>query len=281
MDNQAFSGGEPADGGGENLFAFLPDGLQSLSEGYGKPEEFWADVSRLKGMDRELTALKGISPQTLATDEDFDKAFAALGRPADKSGYKLPEAWEGNLWTPEGPSDAKASPEAAAIVNKYLTAGGEREQFAHMARLCDLTQKQADKLFGLYGSLLARHAERELAQRSETDPQKVMAQLWPQDTAAHLDTARRGAKAAGLGDELDESGLSTNPLVLKLAHALGESLGEDRAAGLGGGGPAVALPTGEAAREELYRVVASEAYRNNDPAAIKRAEALSARVSLK
>jgi hypothetical protein len=72
-------GGAGAGGGGEeNAFAFLPDGLQSLAEGYEKPETFWADVSRLKGMDKELSALRGVTPETLATDEDVNKAFRAL-----------------------------------------------------------------------------------------------------------------------------------------------------------------------------------------------------------
>lgn len=279
-------GGAPAGGGAdsangsENAFSFLPDGLQSLAEGYGDPSLFWADVSRLKGMDSELKALKGISPDTLATEEDFDKAFTALGRPADKSGYKLPENWEGLVWTPDGPGENAASPEVAAIVNKYLTDSGERQQFADMARRCDLTQKQAEKLFGLYGGLLARHAEAEMAKRAEADPQKVMAQIWPQDTAAHHDTARRGAQALGIGNELDDAGLSGHPLVLKLCHALGERTGEDKLAGLSGGGGA-GLPVGQAAQEELRRIVGSEAYKNHDPAAIRKAEALSARVHMK
>lgn len=271
------SGATPGDG---NAFGFLPDGLQSLAQGHENPESFWADVSRLKGMDSELKALKGISPETLATDEDFDKAFTALGRPADKSGYKLPEAWEGTLWSKEGLTETKASKEATDIVNQLLMQPGEREQFADIARRCNLTQKQAGMLFGLYGSLLAHHTENDLAKQAAGDPQKVMAELWPQETAAQLDIARRGAQAAGIGDELDAAGLSANPLVLKLAHALGEAMGEDTVSGLSGGG-AAALPLGEAAKQELYRVVASDAYKNNDPAAIKKAEALSARVHMK
>jgi hypothetical protein len=102
---------------------------------------------------------------------------------------------------------------------------------------------------------------------------------WPQDTATHLDAARRGARAVGIGDDLDKAGLSANPLVLKLAHALGEALGEDKIVGTATGG--TSLPTGATAREELHRVIGSEAYKTGDKQAIRMAEALSARVHLK
>jgi hypothetical protein len=105
-------------------------------------------------------------------------------------------------------------------------------------------------------------------------------ELWPTDTEAHVNTARRGAHAAGVGDALAEAGLSGNPLILKLCHALGEAVGEDRAAGMGGGGGAL-LPTGAAAKEELYRVVGSQAYKDGDKQAHRMAEQLSARVHMK
>jgi hypothetical protein len=278
MDEVLAQGGA-SPGQANNAFDFLPDGLQGLAQGHADPSAFWADVSRLKAMDRELTALSGVTPETLAKPEDFDRAFAALGRPENKDGYKLPQTWEGALWTPEGPSDAKPSAATTEAVSKMLADPNEQAQFRDMARRCDLTQKQAEKLYNFYGSVLARHVEAEQATR--TDPRQAVQELWPEDTAAHLDTARRGARALGIGDDLDAAGLSGNPLVLKLAYALGERLGEDTPAGMGGGGGGGALPTGQAAREELHRVVASEAYKTHDPAAIKRAQALSERAQMR
>ena len=270
-------GGAPEGGGGGEAFAFLPDGLQSLAEGYDKPETFWADVSRLKGMDSELKALKGVSPDSLATDEDFDKAFKALGRPDDKSGYRLPEAWDGEVWTPDGKMGVKADEAVKTEVNRLLA--GDAEQFRDIAHRCNLTEKQAGALYTLWGSVVARGVSAQQAARAENTPEKAMTELWPRDTLAHQETATRGAASLGLVDALNDSGLAGNPLVLKLCHALGEAVGEDRVAGLSGGG--AALPTGEAAREELRRVVASDAYRNLDERALKTAEALASRVSMK
>lgn len=276
------NGGGAAAGGSadgtQNPFGFLPEGLESLSQGYEEPSAFWADVSRLKGMDAELAAVRGTKPESLVSDEDWEKTWKALGRSDDKSGYKLPETWSGKTWTPDGPGD-DADADVTAAVNKYLTDSGEREQFADIARRCDLTQKQSETLFGLYGGLLARHIGAKSAADAVAAPEKVMAELWGENAQTGLETARRGARAAGLGDELDAAGLSGNPLVLRLAHALGEALGEDSVRG--GKAAGAALPMGAAAREELLRVVGSEAYRNNDPEAQRRAEALSARVHMK
>jgi hypothetical protein len=271
--------GNGGNGGNENAFSFLPDGLQSLSEGYEKPETFWADVSRLKGMDAELKALRGVSPESLATDEDYDRAYKALGRPDDKSGYKLPEAWSGDLWQPDGTSGGKASEEVAAEVNQLLKISGDAEQFADIMHKCGVTQQQAAKLFDHYGSVLARHVAARQAAQAENAPGKVMTELWPEDTLAHQQTATRGAASLGLVEAINESGLAGNPLVLKLCHALGEATGEDKIVGTTTGG--ASLPTGAAAREELHRVIGSEAYKSGDKQAIRTAEALSARVHLK
>jgi hypothetical protein len=257
----------------------LPDGLQSLAQGYDKPETFWADVSRLKAMDAEAKAVKGISPDKLVSDEEIAKAFKALGKPDDKSGYKLSETWEGSkLWQPDGGEGPEAPEAVKAQVNEILRK--DREQFQTLSDKANLTQKQSQALWQMWGSVVARSVSALDAQRAEMDPARTVPELWPADTAAHVNTARRGAHAAGLGDELDAAGLSGNPLVLTLCRALGEALGEDKAAGIGGAGGAL-LPTGAAAKEELYRVVGSQAYKDGDKTAQRMAEQLSARVHIK
>jgi hypothetical protein len=279
----AGAGGTPgAPGNGApaaEAFGFLPDGLQSLAQGYDKPEAFWADVSRLKGLDAEAKALGGLTVNGLVSEEQQAAAWKALGRPADAAGYSQAADWKGNMWDPgsEDGRGAEAPAAVAAEVSRVLKA--DDEQWRRIMHMSGVTEQQSVKLREVYGSLMARHMAAAQAARAEYEPEKVMTELWPQDKEAHLDTARRGARAAGLGAELDDAGLSGHPLVLKLCHALGEAVAEDRVAGLGGTG--ALLPTGAAAKEELHRVVGSDAYKTGDKAAIRMAETLSARVHLK
>ena len=138
------------------------------------------------------------------------------------------------------------------------------------------TGKEAESRTGVIGGRRAENSRGALARGK--GPEETSGELWPQETSKHLDAARRGARHAGLGEALDQAGLAENPLVLKLAHALGEAIGEGGAPGLGNTG--MALPSGERAREEMYRIISSDAYRNNDPEAIRKVEALSARVDM-
>lgn len=261
-DNPAGGGTDSGQGGPD--WGFLPDGLQSLKEGFETPENFWADISNLSAMGRERQAITGAKPESLVTDEDWNNFWKAAGRPDDPDGYKLPEQWQA-----EG-----VAPEVAEAVNGLLKNDMPRIKAALHA--CNLTGKQAESMMGVIGGLLAENIQGELASRKA--PEETIAELWPQETSKHLDAARRGARHAGLGEALDQAGLSENPLVLKLAHALGEAIGEGGAPGLGNTG--MALPSGERAREEMYRIISSDAYRNNDPEAIRKVEALSARVDM-
>jgi hypothetical protein len=282
--NAGGSGARGAGAGGNGApateaFGFLPDGLQSLAQGYDKPESFWADVSRLKGLDAEAKALGGLTVNGLVSEEQQAAAWKALGRPDDAAGYSQAADWSGNMWDP-GAADGKG-PEAPAAVAAEVSRVMKQddEQWRKIMHQCGVTEQQSVKLRDVYSSLLARHTAAQQAALAEYAPEKVLAELWPQDQQAHLDTAKRGARAAGLGDALDEAGLSRHPLVLKLCHALGEAVAEDKIAGLGGTG--ALMPTGAAAKEELHRVVGSDAYRNGDKAAMRMAEQLSARVHMK
>lgn len=261
------AGGAP-DGGtppANEAFGFLPAGLGSLAEGHEKPESFWAEVSNLKAMAREKQAITGKPVESLVSDEERAALWKALGKPEGKDGYTLPEAWQG-----EGVSE-----EMAAEVNKLLLTDGER--IKEIADAVGLTAGQAQALYGVYGTLLAEGLAQKAAAAKPVEA--VLQELWPENTAKHLDAARRGAAYAGLGNDLDKAGLSENPLVLKMAHKLGELIGEGKAPGLDG--PAAVLPTGEAAREEMYRIIASEGYKRNDPATMRRYEELAARVDMK
>ena len=194
-----------------------------------------------------------------------DSFWTALGRPEKAEGYALPEKWNG-----EGIS-SEVSEKVSSLLN------GDREAFMRVCHACNLTGKQAESLFGVVGGLMAESVGQEEASRN-TDPHELVNSVWPKETQKHLDAARRGAHYAGLGDALDEAGLSTNPLVLNLARALGEAVGESSAPG--GKGWGAGLPVGERAMEEMYRMIATDAYRSNDPEAIRKVEALARRVDM-
>ena len=243
-------------------WAFLPEGLRGLREGHDSPESFWREINELASLARERKTIAGSNPETLVSEEDWQNFWRRAGKPDKAEGYVLPEQW----------SDNGIEPVIVAEVNKTL--GSDRQAFMEACHACDLTARQAKALFGIVGGLMAETMTRERSGVASSE--QVMAELWPQETHKHLDAARRGAHYAGLGDDLDAAGLSFNPLVLRLAKALGELLGESSAPGHNGF--VAALPRGDMAREEMYRLIASDAYRNNESDAIRKVEALSRRI---
>ncbi|HEU6436132.1 MAG TPA: hypothetical protein VE028_01615 [Nitratidesulfovibrio sp.] len=270
-------GAAPTGGGGDGVaagqavagteaFAFLPEGLKGLAEGFGKPEEFWAQAGELFGLakERELVTGKRV-PDSMASQEEWEAFHKALGRPDKPEGYTLPERFE-----------AEGVPqELAGAVSELLSR--DKGEFSALMHKHGLSQRQAEGMYRDIGSILAKSLGE--SQASAPDPQKVVAELWPQDTEKNLDLARRGARALGVGDALDEAGLSAHPLVLKLAHALGEMTAEDRLRD--GGGPTAPMPVGQEAYQEMLRLVGSDAYQKNDPATVRRVEQLAGRVNMK
>lgn len=242
-------GGGPAGHGGQQVSSGMPEAQPHMST--GRDEGDWSFLPE---------AGQGLR----AGFDNPDSFWSALGRPEKPEGYALPENWKG-----EG-----VSPGVAARVNEVLAA--DRGAFMQACHACNLTGKQAESLFSVLGGVMAESFGNEEA--LYTNPETVLNTVWPTDTQKNLDTARRGARYAGIGDALDESGLSTNPLVLQLAKALGDAVGESSAPG--GKGWTAGMPVGERAMEEMYRLVASDAYRSNDPETIRKVEALSRRVDL-
>ncbi|GHV55719.1 hypothetical protein FACS1894206_10150 [Deltaproteobacteria bacterium] len=205
---------------------------------------------------------------------------------APEGNYTLPEAWAGKLWTKEGTLGEDAPAPVAENVTKQLAE--DLPQFRALAEACKLTGEQANALYSLYGSVLARHGAAALdaaTQKNEADAadaETVIAQTWPEKTGENLALARKGANSLGkdFADALDSAGLSASPLVLRLAHALGAALpAEDSLINPGGGG--AALPIGDFAREALRNLVATPEYRSGHSDALRKAEALAQRVNLK
>lgn len=248
--------------GAESGWDFLPEGLRGLREGFDSPEVFWAEMSRLAALAKERKAVTGAKPESLVSEEDWQAFWKAAGRPDSPDEYKIPEQW----------NDEKADPRVIDLVNRVMAE--DRGALLQAFHKGNLTRRQAEALYGIICGLMAQNIQDELLSREDWGA--VARELWPGDTDRNLELARRGARFAGLGKALDDAGLSANPLVLRLAHTLGEAIGE---AGMpGGSGASEGVPRGDAAREEMHRIIASDAYRANDPAAIRKVEALAGRV---
>lgn len=245
-------------------WGFLPDGLQGLREGFDSPGAFWAEMSRLAALAKEHRAVTGAKAESLVSEEDWQAFWKAAGRPDSPDEYGISEQW----------SDERAEPRVIELVNRVMAE--ERGALLQAFHKGNLTRRQAEALYGIICGLMAQNIQDEIL--AQEDWGTVAQDLWPGDTDRNLELARRGARFAGLGKALDDAGLSGNPLVLRLAHTLGETIGE---AGMPGGSAVSAgLPRGNAAREDMYRIIASDAYRTNDPAAIRKVEALARRVDL-
>ncbi len=103
---------------------------------------------------------------------------------------------------------------------------GEKKMFTELAHQSGLTQKQAEKLFKGHISKVNENGAKSEEQRTQNFD-SVVKQTFPDDPNAGLAMAKKGAKALGIADKLDQEGLSLNPTVLQLCAKLGELAGED------------------------------------------------------
>lgn len=184
--------------------------------------------------------------------------------PENVGGYKLPENWFAE----------EVAEEIAARVTEILT--GDRSEFLEVCHACGLTDRQTGTLYDKVGGVLARSIMRE---EEENDPRETAAALWPKDTEKHIGILQRGARAAGVADELRSSGVAAHPVVMKLLHFAGRAASEDSMRGATRTGEA--LPVGENARREMYRLIRSEAYKRADPALMRKLEQLAGRTALR
>lgn len=207
------------------------------------------------------------TPPGMEADEDTRPAERADTEnfvPAAPEGYELPEDWNRE----DVPEEIAC--QVAALLN------GDKDEFKRFCHTVGMTENQAGKAFDALGAIMAEH----VAKASMADAESVdaaIALLSPAKPEQYWNTAKRGAAYLGIGKELDAAGLTANPLVLRLVHAVGVLTGEDvmRDAAKN----PRSLPSGDAARQELYKVVGSDAYKKNDPATMRLAERLAARVT--
>ena len=207
-----------------------------------------------------VEAALGMKAEAVLPLDDADKTGIV---PESLEGYALPRRWAG-----EGASD-----EIAEHVTGILE--GDRQTFMEVCHACRLTDTQAVALFNTVGKVMAG-AVTETNKSYNQRLTESISSVWPDETERNMEIARRGAQFLKIGAELDAEGLSAHPLVLRMVHAVGRMVGEDtmRSTGMSHGG----LPVGEEARAEMIKIIQTEEYRRNDPAALHKVEALAARV---
>lgn len=233
-------------------FSFLPEAMGNLKDGFSSPEQLWAHLGQAHSLYKEREAVIGAKPASLVTDADMNKLFTALGKPQKADGYTLPEKLDG------------VSEDAMSIMAR------DSAEFKAIAHAADLTPKQAAKLYNSVAKVLSNA----IAEQGAQDPMTAVKELWPTDTDRNLDYARRGAKAVGIGNDLDAAGLSGNPLVLKMAHYIGQIQSEDK---MGGAGASASLPSGQEAYKEMLQIMGTPEYERQEAATVQRVKQLAAR----
>lgn len=205
-------------GGGDNANAEQDapqDWRQSLPEEYREsswatkyqtPEEFYKGVdnmAKLVGKKSEGVTMPGDD----ATPEQWEEFYNGIGRPESPNGYKitLPEE------------------------NAQYFQDGDVERITDMFHKSGLNTKQAQALTEQYldwqKSKLGEIGEAVQQQRQAAET--ALKEDWGDAYDDNVKAAYRGAKAAGVLDELEKAGLGDNPAVLKLAELAGRSLSED------------------------------------------------------
>lgn len=184
--------------------------------------------------------------------------------PDAPEGYQLPDAWKHDE-VPE---------EIARRVASLLE--NDKDDFKRFCHSAAMTDEQAGKAFAALGLIMAEHlATCSMAEGRDVDA--ALALLAPANPAEYWQTAKRGARHLNIGSALDEAGLTANPLVLRLAHAVGALTGEDSMRGTAK--TPRSLPFGAEARSEMLKAMQTDGYKKNDPAVMRLVEQLAARVT--
>lgn len=192
---QLESGAETETGG----LDFIPEEYResSWATKYNNPNDFFKGIenmSKLVGQKTEGVRLPGED----ATDEDWDSFFNSIGRPESPDKYDLK-------------TDIKVEgfdmKEEASIVS----------EIAHKSGLSNV---QAQKLFDNYSNYI-----KENAPQSRSN-EEILSEAFGDKAEEKFKLAKRVSDTLGLGDKLDEAGLSKEPLVLQLLADVGSRMKE-------------------------------------------------------
>lgn len=230
---------------------FIPEAFResSWAKKYTTPEDFFKGVDNMSKMMGQKQIVEGIKPPGQdATDEDWGKFFNEIGRPESADKYQLEDIQIQGI-------DTKA----------------EREMFTSMAHKNGLTQKQAEGLYKDYLNSVKENVTKQ-TQDFQTRSQNALKEAFGDNFQGGFDLAKKGARAIGIADTLDQEGLSANPLVLKLCAKLGEMVGEDTKI------DGKSSSSNESLLEEAVRLQKSAEYQNGDKATHKKVEEIYKKV---
>ena len=220
---------------------------------YKSQDEFFKGMQNLQKLlgKREIVNIQGIElPGEKATDDDYNQFFNRIGRPESADKYVLPE-------------DVKA-PEGFDIA-------AERKTFQDLVHRAGLNNRQAATLFKEYMNTVTENFQKqESAVAASFDA--AVKQAFPENASENLALAKKGAKALGLGNKLDQEGLSLNPTVLQIVAKIGELAGEDT---FEKGGD---TESNETLLDEAKRIQNSAEYKSGDKKSHARVEAIYSKV---
>ena len=189
------------------------------------------------------------------SDEDWNTAYNALGRPESSDAYAL-EKMDG------------------IDLDGDFIAG-----FKNTAHSSGLSQKQVSEMFGWYNSMAKgiMDSDKSSAEIAQVDAENALRSEWGERYNSNLEIAKRSAAEYG-GDDfvefMNSAGLDKNPAMLKFLSKVGQTISEDNLEGNGqtGGG------TPDQIREEIDTIMGSTAYQSKaDPshnASVKKVQAL-------
>lgn len=230
---------------------FIPEAFResSWAKKYTTSEDFFKGVDNMSKMMGQKQIVEGIKPPGQdASDDDWGKFFNEIGRPESADKYALPDL--------EIPGfDVK----------------GEREMFTSMAHKNGLTQKQAEGLYKDYLNSVKDNLTKQ-TQDFQAKSQSAVKEAFGDNSQEGIALAKKGARAIGIADTLDQEGLSANPLVLKLCAKLGELVGEDSRV------DGNSSSSNESLLEEAIRLQKSSEYQNGDKATHRKVEEIYKKV---
>lgn len=202
---------------------------------YKSQDEFFKGVENLQKLVGQKQIVNGIQvPGENATPDEMNAFYSSLGRPESAEKYEFSK----DIQLHEG-----------------LDLATEAKGISEIAFNLGLNKTQADGLMKAYAQM-----RNDLFQESETKVKetfdKALVTAFGTDFKESLALAKRGAKALGIADKLDQEGISSNPLVLKLCAELGKFTGEDSFENGKG-------DSNESLLEEAKRLMASPEYKSD------------------
>lgn len=173
---------------------------------YKSQDEFFKGFQNLQKLVGQKQVVEGLKvPGDNATPEELNDFYLKLGRPESMDKYALPE-------------DVK--------FHEGIDTEAEKKTISEIAFELGLSNKQAAGLMKKYAEKTNESFIKEEARIKETFDQAVVS-AFGNDFQSGLGLAKKGAKSLGYAATLDEQGLSSNPVVLKILSELGKHVGED------------------------------------------------------